>query len=252
MIAAVIQARMRSTRLPGKVLLPLAGTPVLCHVVERTRHARNIDKIIVATSTEPSDDAIVQVCEERGYSFFRGSHDDVLERYFGAAGAYHVDTVVRLTCDNPLIDPDIVDEVIDAFQKEKCDYMSNVLPGERTYPRGLDVEIFSFEALRKAQESAREAYEREHVTPYIHENKTGEFHIGKMVEAKALYARPQYRFALDYPEDYELISGLYERFYAPGNIVSVQDVIAFLDQHPELAAINAARDKEYPRQGIRR
>jgi len=252
MIGAIIQARVSSARLPGKVLFPLAGEPVLRHVVLRVKRARTLDTVILATTTEKEDDAIATLCSQSGYACFRGSRDDVLSRYFETARQFKIDIIVRITCDNPFIDPHIIDEVVTAYHSARCDYVSNVLPGERTFPRGLDCEVFSFDALQKAHAKAREAYEREHVTPYIHENKTGEFRIGPMVKSRGIYARPHYRLALDYAEDYELISYLYDRFYTPGGVISVTDVLAFLDEHPDIAAQNAMREKEYPRHGIRK
>lgn len=252
MIGAIIQARMSSARLPGKVLLPLAGKTVLQHVVERVKRARSLDTVILATTTEKEDDAIAKLCAKSGYDCFRGARDDVLSRYFETARQFKIDTIVRITCDNPFIDPHIIDEVVTAYQRGQCDYISNILPGVRTFPRGLDCEVFSFNALKTAHAKARETYEREHVTPYIHENKTGEFRIGPMVKSRGIYARPQYRLALDYAEDYELISYLYDRLYTPGSVISVTDVLAFLDEHPDIAAQNAMRETEYPRQGIRK
>ncbi len=252
MIGVIIQARMSSTRLPGKVLLSLAGKPVLQHVIERVKQVRGIDSVIVATTTETEDDAIADFCSRNRYSCFRGSRDDVLSRYFDAAQQFKIETIVRITSDCPLLDPSIITEVIDVYKHGKCDYVSNALPGERTFPRGLDCEVFSFKALEKACTEAREIYEREHVTPYIHENKTGEFRIGKMVEARGIFARPQYRLTLDYQEDYELISKLYDRFSTSNRIISVPDVIEFLDQNPNVAALNTLHEKEYPRQGIRK
>ncbi|MEY4747475.1 MAG: hypothetical protein RLZZ416_524 [Candidatus Parcubacteria bacterium] len=239
MTGAIIQARMSSTRLPGKVLLPLARKPVLFHVVERVKAAKRLDRVIVATSTEQEDDTIKAFCKERGYDCFRGSRDDVLSRYAGAAKQYKLDTVVRITSDCPLIDPFIVDQTIAAFESAHCDYISNVLPGERTFPRGLDCEVFSRAALEKADTQARKPYQREHVTPYVHENKTREFVIGPQVNASGAYARPQFRLTLDYPEDYELLAKLYDVFYKEGTIVSTEKVLAYLDAHPEIAALNA-------------
>lgn len=252
MTGATIQARMGSTRLPRKVLLPLAGEPVLYRVVERVKRAETVDSIVVATSVEREDDEIVSFCTSRGYDCFRGSRDDVLNRFFEAARARNFDTIVRITSDCPLIDPEIIDATVSAFQKSASDYVSNTAPGERTFPRGLDCEVFTFDALSRAQTQAQESYEREHVTPYIHENKNGAFKIGPMLVAPAAYARPDFRLTLDYPEDYELLRHLYERFYHSGKLVSVTEVIRYLDEHPEIAAINAAREAEYPRKGIRK
>ena len=173
MTGVIIQARMSSSRLPGKALMLLSGEAVLYHVVERTRRARCADIIIVATTEEPEDDKVAAFCAKRGYVCFRGPRDNVLERYFEAARTWRLDTVVRVTSDCPLIDPAIIDLCVERFQTSECDYMSNTAPGERSFPRGLDVEVFTFVALERADREAREPYEREHVTPYIHENKKG-------------------------------------------------------------------------------
>ncbi|PIR82452.1 acylneuraminate cytidylyltransferase [Candidatus Kaiserbacteria bacterium CG10_big_fil_rev_8_21_14_0_10_59_10] len=252
MIAAIIQARMSSTRLPGKVLLPLAGYAALFHVVERVKRAPGIDSVIVATSVAPEDDEIVDFCTEHGYTHFRGSQDDVLSRYFEAAKTGPFDPVVRITSDCPLIDPSVLSELVQNFGAGRYDYQSNIAPNTRTFPRGLDCEIFSFAALERAHREAKNPYEREHVTPYIHENKKEDFVIGPQLVARDIYARPQFRLTLDYEEDYELLSHLYERFYEKkGDILHVPDVLAYLDAHPEMVSLNAFRDAEYPTKGIR-
>lgn len=252
MITAIIQARMGSTRLPGKILLPLKGEPVLFHVVERAKRVRGIDAVVVATTISPADDAIETFCKERGYSFFRGSETDVLDRYYHAARAFKSETIIRITSDCPLIDPPTIEQCIQNFQACGCDYLSSFVPEERTYPRGLDTEIFSFAALEKAWKEATEGYEREHVTPYIWENKKGEFSIGPMLKASPAYARTQYRLTLDYKEDYELLTRVYDQFYAPGEIIDVKKLIRYFDDHPELPKINAFHEDSYTKVGIRR
>ena len=242
MTGAIIQARMSSTRLPGKVLLPLAGKPVLFHDVERARNAKALDVVIVATSTESEDDAIADFCAQYGYRCFRGSRDDVLARYAGAAAEAHLDTIVRITSDCPLIDPAIIDETIAAYHDASCDYLSNIGPGERTFPRGLDCEVFSRAALDRANAEAKELTEREHVTPYIRENKNATFTLGTQVTAQGIYMRPQYRLTLDYAEDYQLLEQLYAVFYKEGSLVDVPTVLSYLDAHPEMVAINAFRE----------
>lgn len=252
MTGVIIQARMSSTRLPGKVMRLLAGEPVLYHVVERVKRTRGIDTVIVATTVEKEDDAIVRFCEERGYANFRGSRDDVLSRYLEASHAYELDEIVRITSDCPLVDPDIVSELLERFHSGAYDYMSNFTPGERTFPRGLDCEVCTYTALEKAHAGAHESYEREHVTPFMYENKTGEFTVGPMLAARGIYARPRYRLTLDYDEDYRLFEHLYDRFYKKGDVITVPDVLTYLDEHPNVAAINAFRDAEYPTSGIRK
>ncbi|OGG53721.1 hypothetical protein A2851_02440 [Candidatus Kaiserbacteria bacterium RIFCSPHIGHO2_01_FULL_53_29] len=244
MIAAIIQARMSSTRLPGKVLLDLSGKPVLRHIVERVRMATAIEKIIVATSTDVSDDVVENVCRASEIAVFRGSPDDVLSRYLGAARMYGVDTIVRITSDCPLIDPKITELCIEKFKEGSYDYITNCTTGGRTFPRGLDVEVFTTAALERSCKEAWEQYQREHVTPFIWKNEGNLFSIGPIIEAPSEYRRP-YRLTLDYAEDYELLEHLYNKFYAEGTIVNVPKVLRYLDEHPKVVAINAFRDADH-------
>ena len=239
MTAAIIQARMGSTRLPGKIMKELAGKPMLWHVVERAGSAAELDKIIVATTANREDDAVEKFCRENNFLFFRGPDEDVLARYYLAAKEYKVSTIARITADCPLIAPEIIDECVQNFAAGRCDYISNINPGERTFPRGLDVEVFSFDALEKAFREAVEPYEREHVTPYIWQNKKNEFKIGSMITATPSYARPQYRLTVAFPEDFELMEKIYGEFYKPGKIIDIPDVLRFLDARPEIVTVNA-------------
>src|SRR5215813_1256921 len=167
-ISAIIQARMGSTRLPGKVLMNIGGRSALARVVRRLSRATLIHHVIVATSDLPADDAIVKECARLAVACFRGSESDVLDRYYWAAKANDASAVVRITSDCPLIDPQLVDETIQAFETAQADYASNVIP--RTYPRGLDTEGFTTEGLAWAWLEAREPHQREHVTPFFHEH----------------------------------------------------------------------------------
>ncbi len=165
---AVIQARMGSTRLPGKVLMDISGRSMLEWVINRTRGARTLDEVVVATSVSPDDDVIATECDTFGVSIFRGSENDVLDRYYKAADAFQADPIVRITSDCPLIDPVIIDGVVAEFTDKAVDYACNTL--ERGYPRGLNVEVFSRGALKKAWQRAEKPHERVHVTPYIYGN----------------------------------------------------------------------------------
>jgi spore coat polysaccharide biosynthesis protein SpsF (cytidylyltransferase family) len=165
-ITAIIQARMGSTRLPGKVLMDLAGKTVLARVVSRLRRAERVDEIVVATTDSLADDAIVPECHQLKVEYFRGSENDVLDRYYQTARVCAAGAVVRITSDCPVIDPQLVDETIRLLQQQGGDYCSNVLP--RTYPRGLDTEVFTVAALEQAWREARDPSEREHVTPYFY------------------------------------------------------------------------------------
>ena len=239
MNTVIIQARMGSTRLPGKIMKDLAGHEVLWHVVTRASKATRADRVIVATTRNPEDDRVEAWCKKHNVLFWRGSSEDVLERYYEAAKHFGADHVVRVTSDCPLIDPAIIDRCIDALEKGGYDYISNVVPGERTFPRGLDVEAFSFTALERAQKNATETYEREHVTPHLWENKKGEFSIGPIIMASAGYAGT-HRLTVDYPEDFLLMKTIYEKFYTPEAIVDIRLVIKFLDANPDIARMNAS------------
>lgn len=231
-VVAVIQARMGSTRLPGKVLLDLAGEPMLARVVNRSRRAEMLDKVVVATTKKSRDNAIVELCESRGWLYSRGSEDDVLDRYFQTAKQYDTDVVVRITSDCPLIEPDIIDMGVQEFlQGESIDYVSNTLP-PRTFPRGLDVEVIAFEALERAWREDDTSAWREHVTPYIHRHPE-EFAL------KAITNDQDYsfmRWTVDTPEDLAFVRRIYEHF--GHDRFSWHDVLALLKVHPEWLQIN--------------
>ncbi|OGG60559.1 hypothetical protein A3C86_04710 [Candidatus Kaiserbacteria bacterium RIFCSPHIGHO2_02_FULL_49_16] len=249
MIAAIIQARMSSSRLPGKVMLDLAGAPVLVRVVERVRSAKLVDVVAVATSTDPSDDPIAALCEERNIALFRGPLDDVLARYIGAAHALGCETIVRITSDCPLIDPSVIDLCIETFLEGHYDYISNCAPGERTFPRGLDVEVCATVALERADRDAKAPYEREHVMPFIWENKKNLFSVGPIIKSSHEYRRP-YRLTLDYAEDYELTKRIYAHFQKPDSVIDVPKALRYLDNHPELIAINAFREADHQKHAV--
>jgi spore coat polysaccharide biosynthesis protein SpsF len=229
---AIIQARMGSTRLPGKVLLDLGGATVLARVVRRLERSQQISQIVVATTTARADEAIVNECERLRVSSFRGSEGDVLDRYYQAARLYSADTVVRITADCPLIDPALVDETIRVFKDGRADYASDVLP--RTYPRGLDSEVFTSVALERAWREAREPHEKEHVTPYLYEHPE----IFRLASARGDVDYSHYRWTLDTPEDLILLRAIYSRFDNRDDF-HWQDVIALMEREPELAELNS-------------
>lgn len=228
---AIIQARMSSTRLPGKVLLPIAEKPMLWYVVERTREAHSIREVLVATSVDPSDDPIAAFCKQNRILFFRGSHDDVLDRYFKAARWIKADIVVRITADCPLIDAGLIDRGIELFTKGHFDYLSNTV--ERTFPRGFDFEVFTFAALEKAFRNAKEIPEREHVTPYIYITHPQQFKIKNFSQK---VDKSAYQITVDTPQDFKLLKILIEEYRA--DELNYQQIISFLDAHPELVKIN--------------
>jgi spore coat polysaccharide biosynthesis protein SpsF len=230
-VVAIIQARMGSTRLPGKVLKDLAGATVLERVVSRLRRCRLVSEVVVATSTEPADDVILNECQRLGTDAFRGSEQDVLDRYYRAAQQAGAEVVVRITSDCPLIDPEVSDKTIQRFLAERPDYASNAL--ERTYPRGLDTEVMTFAALECAWTEARQAYQREHVTPFLYQHPE-RFEI---LSVKGDHDYSQYRWTLDTPEDLEFLRAVYTRGVDRQDL-TWHDVLNIVEREPELAEIN--------------
>ena len=200
---AIIQARMGSSRLPGKVMRTLLGKPVLWHVINRVSKAKLIDDLIVATTSKHEDDVIEQFCKDNDILFFRGAENDVLDRFYQCARKYNIKHIVRLTADCPLHDPTVIDLIVNKYQEGDYDYVSNTI--EYSFPDGLDVEIFSFSALNESWENAKLPSEREHVTPYIKKNENFK---KENVYSKKKYSL--YRLTLDYPEDYQFIKKIYE------------------------------------------
>lgn len=236
MIAAIIQARMGSSRLPGKIMMDLCGTPVLGHIVERLKGSEKIDKIIVATGNGEENDEVREFCGKNGILCFSGSENDVLDRFFKAAkmaGAKSEDTIIRITADCPLIDFDVLDRMLDRFFVEGVDYMSN--SAEPTFPDGLDCEAFYFKTLEEAWKNAKLASEREHVTLYIR-NHPEKFSVSVFKNSEDL---SYLRWTLDEQEDYELIKQIYEKLYFEKPMFLLGDVLNLLKDEPELTKINS-------------
>ena len=229
---AIIQARMGSTRLPGKVIMDLGGDTVLARVVRRLCRAKFVDEIVIATTSSDADDAIVRECERLGVPWFRGSEDDVLDRYYQAAQTYAAGAVVRITSDCPLIDPELVDGTIRVFQEQHCDYASNLFP--RTYPRGLDTEVFTVAALERDWREARAPYQREHVTPFLYEHPE----LFRLVSLRGRIDYSQYRWTLDTAEDLQLLRAIYARFSNQDNF-GWREAVALMEREPELAELNS-------------
>jgi spore coat polysaccharide biosynthesis protein SpsF len=236
-IVTIIQARMSSTRLPGKVMLDLGGRSVLSRMVERVRQSKLITRVVVATTIDPSDDQIVQLCKNEKIDVFRGSLPDVLDRYFQAATLYRADIVVRLTGDCPLIDADLIDQTIQALIDQKADFSCNRLPPpfHRTYPIGLDVEVCSMAALTFAWHVADEKHDREHVMPYLYEAK-GRFKVVQLDHTEDLGSL---RWTLDTPEDYALLQEVIKRLGGRNDFTWL-DVLELFKTDPDLAKINQA------------
>jgi spore coat polysaccharide biosynthesis protein SpsF len=233
-VLRILQARMSSSRLPGKILMPLtAGKPLLQLMVERVSRAKTPGKLIVATTASANDDQVENLCKHISVPCFRGSEHDVLDRFYKAALCYNSDHIIRLTGDCPIIDPDLLDEIVKFYFKGGFDYASNTV--EPSFPDGLDVEIFSFTALKQAWEEAKLSSQREHVTPFIHQ-QPGRFNIGSFKSKENLSSM---RWTVDGPEDFQLVSRIYEILYPANPFFSTEDVLHLFDQMPELALINS-------------
>jgi spore coat polysaccharide biosynthesis protein SpsF len=232
-VLAVLQARTTSSRLPGKVLKPILGVPMLARQIERIRLSREIDKLIVATSDEPSDDSVAELCATLGVTCFRGSLNDVLDRFYRAAAPLSPEYVVRLTGDCPLADPDVIDAAIRVCRPGDFDYVTNALDGR--YPDGLDVEVFRFECLQQAHLEAQLPSQREHVTPFIN-RQPDRFKIGHLRSEVDL---SMLRWTVDEPEDFRLITLIYEALYPINPAFRMRDVLLLLEEHPEWKSMNA-------------
>ncbi len=232
---AIIQARMGSTRLPGKVLLKIKGKPMLVHIFDRLKRCQYIDHIILATSNSVQDYPLLDLAKKEKVEGFAGSEQDVLDRYYQAARQHRPDWVVRITGDCPVIDPEITDLVIKRHSEKHRDYTSNTVV--RSYPRGLDTEVMTFEALEKAATEAFKPYEREHVTPYIFEHPKS-FSI-EQVLAEPRHLQPDLRLTVDTPEDLELIQEIFSHLYNTNPFFLVDEILNLMKQQPELSKVNA-------------
>ena len=251
-VIAVIQARMGSTRLPGKVLLDIAGEPMLARVLARTLRADTVEQVIVATTTEASDDPVAAWCKANSIHCSRGSQHDVLDRYYQAALPARADVVVRITGDCPVIDSALIDECVETLLKKSFDFTCNRLPPPftRTYPIGLDTEVCTFRALEQAWNEATESFHREHVMPFLYEgvvlkavnDQLSEGISLRNYKVAQLHHKPdhgQMRWTVDTSEDLEFIRQVYTRFDGKDDF-SWQDVLTLVQSDPDLAAINAA------------
>jgi spore coat polysaccharide biosynthesis protein SpsF len=209
----------------------LSGEPMLARVVKRVSRAATLNKVVIATSTEPGDQVIADFCDAHSVAVFRGSELDVLDRYYQAARAHAADVIVRITSDCPLIEPRVLDRVVSEFQNSRPDYASNTLV--RTYPRGLDVEVVSITGLERAWHEACKPYQRVHVMPYFYENPT----LFRCLNVSSEQNYGEYRWTVDTPEDLAFVRSVYEQF-ENRDYFSWRDVIAMLEKHPELVALN--------------
>jgi spore coat polysaccharide biosynthesis protein SpsF len=242
-IVCIIQARMSSSRLPGKVLIDIGGQPMLGWVVRRVQRSRKIDQVVVATTTDASDDPIVEFCQAGQIACFRGSLFDVLDRYYQAAKEYKADIIVRVTADCPLIDPQLVDQVIEELQNKHLDFTANRLPPpfKRTYPIGLDVEVTTIKALTEAWQNAKLQHEREHVMPYLYSGSV-RYQVG-VVNAEQDYGSQ--RWTVDTPQDLIFVQKVVELLEDREDF-TWRDILQLVLAHPELAEINVdVRHKSY-------
>lgn len=234
MILAILQARMSSTRLPGKVLRPLAGAPMILRQIERLRRARLIDRLVVATSDDRSDDVLIEIARSAPVAVHRGSLDDVLDRYIGALDEFGEDAtqVVRLTGDCPLADPGVIDAVIARHLETGADYTANTW-GRRTFPKGLDVDIVKTAVLRQAGAEAVDPYEREHVLPFIY-RRPERYHLQGLSQPAA---EGEVRWTVDTPDDLAFVSAVYDGLYPRDPAFTSDDVRAFVRADPNLATL---------------
>lgn len=231
-VVCIVQARVGSTRLPRKVLKKICGKTILEHDIDRLKRVKNIDKIVIATTTEEKDIEIVNEANRLGTTCFRGSEKDVLSRYYYAAKENNADIVVRITSDCPLLDCRITENTINYYLENSYDYVSNTL--ERTLPRGLDTEVFSFSILEKAFNEAILDIDREHVTSYIYTNKD-KFSLGCYRFSKDY---SNHRWTLDTEEDFNFISCIYNELYKKNKYFDTNDILNLLNRRPDLLAIN--------------
>lgn len=234
-VVIIVQARLGSTRLPRKVVREVMGKPLLGFLLERLQRVKEAQRIIVATTKEPQDDLLVSLCETLSVETFRGASDNVLERYYLASLASGAETVVRITADCPLMDPSIVDKAIVAYMESlpPVDYLSNTV--FRTYPRGMDVEVFSHKALRIAFEEHKDLYSQEHVTPYIYQHPDI-FRLGEFNYAKDHH---KIRLTVDEEADFVLIKKIIEYLYPINPHFTLEEVLDCLEKHPDWKKINA-------------
>ncbi len=236
-IVTVMQARMSSTRLPGKILKPILGEPLLLRFLERVKASPLSGTLVVATSTEPDDDGVEVLCTSAGLNVFRGSLSDLLSRHYHAGKAFHADAVVKIPSDCPLIDPEIITRVLQFYidHSDQYDFVSNLHPA--TYPDGNDVEIMSMSALERAYFEAKKDFEREHTTPYFWDTQ-GLFRTANITWEIGLNYSMSHRWTIDYEEDYQFIKRVYEELYPLRPHFGLHDILDLLNTKPEIAEIN--------------
>ncbi len=240
-VSIIVQARMGASRLPGKIMKRVLGKPMLEYQIERLRRVKASDEVVIATTEDPSDDVVSDFCQKLSIPFFRGDVDDVLGRTYGAAKKRKADVIVRITGDCPLIDPMVVNQLIEYYlsNRHRFDYVSNVI--ERTFPRGMDGEVFPFKILEEIEAVATDPSDREHVTLYLRRNSM-RYRLGNLS-----YVRDEshHRWTLDTEDDFKLIREFFERLYPTRPHFSLEDCLRFMEQNPDLVKLNQhIRQKE--------
>ena len=229
--ACILQARISSTRLPGKILLNGPSKPLLIHTIERLKKSKLFTKIIVATTTSKIDDIIFDLCKKNNIIVYRGHPTNLLNRYYNCAKKFKIKNIIRITSDCPLIDSDIIDLMIKRFNEKKIDYLSNIHPP--SLPDGFDVEIFTFEALKKTFSSAREDFQKEHVTPFMWDQPK-KFLVENFLCTKEKYLYEKYRLTLDYKEDYYVITKIYNALYSQNKFYTLQKILRYIKKNPKI------------------
>jgi spore coat polysaccharide biosynthesis protein SpsF len=230
-IHCIIQARISSSRLPAKVMLSVCDKPLLIHLVERIKKSKIINKVIVATSSESEDELIYHVCKKKKIDVFKGSLNNLLNRYYYCAKKFKSDIIVRITSDCPLMDVNLIDKMLSNYLEKPVDYLSNIHPP--TYPDGFDVEIFPFKILKKIMRFSKKEYEKEHVTPYLWDNPHL-FNLMNYSEFKNDELYKKYRLTLDFKEDFYVISKIYNSLYFKNNFFSLNDVVKFIKKNQHI------------------
>ncbi len=237
---AIIQARMGSHRLPGKVLRPILGKPMLWHIIRRVRAVPSIDEVVVAIPDGPSDQELRKFCAANDIRSFSGSEVDVLDRYYGAARRYGADPVLRITADCPLVDPELVENLIRLYRSGSYDYVAVSAGADASrlegasFPDGMDAECFNFASLERAWNEAQDPRDREHVTRFIWRQK-GLFRCAKLLADRKY---PHLRLTVDYAPDLVVASTIYEKLFSEGNIFHLSDIVDLLDREPEIIKTN--------------
>lgn len=235
-VLAIIQARTDSSRLPKKVLLKINNKTIIEYIVDFLKHSKLIDEIVIATTTLHTDDEIEELAKQIGIHCFRGSSDDVLNRYYECAKSFYGDLIVRVTADDPIIDPYLVDEIISLCKKTKCDYVSTVL--HQTFPFGFTAcEVFPFSVLELMNSQLKDDMSREHVTYHIRQNPS--LYNTREICAEPSLARPNWRLSIDHPEDFQLVSEILSKLIHINDVITYASLVAFLDNNKQLSEINA-------------